>query len=62
MRRSIQRRTDAPTQAYLKGSRWLLVKNRPDLTSQEETQLQQLLAHSPELRTLYLHITLSCLS
>ena len=54
MRRSIQRRADELTQQHLKGCRWLLVKNRNELTPSEESQLQQVLANSPELRTLYL--------
>lgn len=54
MRRLIQRRADDLTQAHLKGCRGLLVKNRDELTTQEESQLQQLLSHCPDLRTLYL--------
>ena len=54
MRRSIQRRADELTQQHLKGCRWLLVKNRNELTPSEESQLQQVLANCPELRTLYL--------
>jgi transposase len=54
MRRSIQRHADDLTQAHLKGCRWLLVKNRPDLTPQEEAQLQTILDNCPQLRSLYL--------
>jgi len=54
MRRSIQRRADEATRQVLKGSRWLLVKNRDELTPEEEAQLLAVLAASPELRTLYL--------
>ena len=54
MRRSIQRRADEATRQVLKGSRWLLVKNRHELTPEEETQLLAVLAASPELRALYL--------
>jgi len=54
MRRSIQKRADEATQQVLKGSRWLLVKNRDELTRDEEAQLQEILAVCPELCTLYL--------
>jgi len=54
MRRSIQRQADELTQAHLKGCRWLLVKNREELSAQEESQLQHLLSNCPQLRTLYL--------
>lgn len=54
LRRAIQRRADEATQEVLKGSRWLLVKNRDELTSEEEVHLMQVLAVSPELRTAYL--------
>lgn len=54
MRRSIQRRADEATQQALKGSRWLLVKNRDDLTATEEARLLEILAACPELRPLYL--------
>lgn len=54
MRRTIQRRADELTQQRLKGCRWLLVKNRDELTPSEESQLQTILVNCPELRTLYL--------
>ncbi len=54
LRRAIQRRADETTQEVLKGSRWLLVKNRDELTPEEEAHLIQVLAVSPELRTVYL--------
>lgn len=38
----------------LKGSRWLLVKNRAELTAKEEEKLANVLEASPELRELYL--------
>jgi transposase len=38
----------------IKGSRWLLVRNRSELTLLEEEQLQKILELCPELRTLYL--------
>lgn len=52
-RRTIQRQADEATQALLKGCRWLLVKNRDKLTAEEQTQLDQMLAASPELKTCY---------
>jgi len=54
MRRAIQKRADKATQQVLKGSRWLLVKNRNELTGTEEAQLQKILAVCPEMGTLYL--------
>jgi transposase len=54
MRRSIQRRADEATHQLLKGSRWILVKNRDELTATEEARLQEILVTCPELRTLYL--------
>ena len=54
MRRSIQRQADEATRQVLKGSRWLLVNNRNQLTPEEETRLQEVLAASPQLRTVYL--------
>lgn len=54
MRRTIQRQADQLTQQQLKGCRWLLVKNRDELTASEEDRLQQVLATCPQLRTLYL--------
>jgi transposase len=52
-RRTIQRQADEATQAVLKGGRWLLVKNREDLTAEETAQLTQMLTVSPELKTCY---------
>jgi transposase len=54
MRRSIQRRADEATRQALKGSRWLLVKNRDQLTLEEGARLLAVFEASPELRTLYL--------
>ena len=53
-RRQIQRTADAPTQSVLKGCRWLIVRNRTDLSPQEQTHLQQLLNSDAQLRTAYL--------
>ena len=58
MRRSIQRKAkqDAGETLYqaLKGSRWLLLKNRRELTPEQEDQLCAILDISDELRTMYL--------
>jgi len=54
MRRAIQARADAATHEVLKGSRWILVKNRDELTEKEALKLAEVLAACPELRTLYL--------
>lgn len=53
-RRSIQKNADPETYAILKGSRWILVKARHDLTAEEESQLQHILMVCPELRVMYL--------
>jgi transposase len=58
MRRSIQRKAkqegnEALYQA-LKGSRWVLLKNRRELTPEQEAQLAAMLGISEELRTMYL--------
>jgi transposase len=52
-RRTIQRQADEATQAVLKGGRWLLVKNRENLTAEETAQLTHMLTVSPELKTCY---------
>jgi transposase len=52
-RRSIQKHADAPTQEVLKGSRWLLVKNREDLSDEEQAKLHTVLQASPILKTCY---------
>jgi transposase len=54
MRRTIQRHADEATQQLLKGSRWIVVKNRDDLTDKEEAHLLEILNACPQLRTLYL--------
>jgi transposase len=54
MRRAIQRQADQATYEILKGSRWLLVKNRENLSADEEAHLQEILALCPRLRELYL--------
>lgn len=52
-RRTIQKQADEATRAILKGGRWLLVKNRENLTEEEQAQLAAMLAVSPELKTCY---------
>tara|TARA_B100000315_G_C14518391_1_gene560317 strand:- start:16 stop:1305 length:1290 start_codon:yes stop_codon:yes gene_type:complete len=54
LRRAIQRKADEATREILKGSRWLLVKNRNELKPDEEKRLLEVLDASPELRTAYL--------
>lgn len=54
LRRAIQAQANAETCEVLKGSRWILVKNRAELTPEEAAKLNALLEASPELRTLYL--------
>lgn len=53
-RRQIQQKADETTKAALKGSRWLLVRDRSSLTTQQEQQLQLALAADADLRTAYL--------
>jgi transposase len=53
-RRQIQQKANETTKAALKGSRWLLVRDRCSLTSQQEQQLQLALAADADLRTAYL--------
>ena len=54
IRRAIQRQADEATQQLLKGSRWILVKNRDELTLKEEAHLLEILNACPRLRTVYL--------
>ncbi len=54
LRRVTQREADEVTRGILKGSRWLLVKNRENLSEKEEIHLQEILAVSPEVREAYL--------
>lgn len=53
-RRQIQRTTDDQTKERLKGCRWLLVRNRTELSPEEQTKLQQLLDTDAQLRAAYL--------
>lgn len=52
-RRLIQKQSDEATQTQLKGCRWLLVKNRENLTAEEGLQLDAMLAVSPALNQCY---------
>ena len=54
LRRKIQREADDSLEKILKGSRWILLKNRNELSSDEEDKLQQILKASEELLTVYL--------
>lgn len=53
-RRSLQKKANPESYAILKGSRWVLVKARPDLLPEEEGKLQLILTHCPQLRDMYL--------
>ncbi len=53
VRRRIQNK-DTHMREVLKGSRWILVKNRSDLSYKEETRLCKILDNCRELRQLYL--------
>ena len=54
MRRTLQARANQADYELLKGSRWLLVRQRADLKPEEEIKLQAVLEAFPELRTAYL--------
>ena len=54
LRRTVQKNADEKTEEILKGSRWILVKNRQNLSQKEEDHLQKVLAISPEIREAYL--------
>jgi transposase len=55
IRRKIQKNTeDEAIKTALKGSRWILVRNRSDLSSEETAKLDVILKLCPELRTIYL--------
>ncbi len=53
-RRQIQRQADEATAEALKGSRWLLVRNRDTLTEEQEQQLLTAIAADADLRQAYL--------
>jgi transposase len=52
-RRTIQQEADEAMKTVLKGCRWLLVKNRENLTSDDQEKLTNMLATSPELHACY---------
>lgn len=52
-RRTIQKQAEPATQAVLKGSRWLLVTNRENLSQEERPKLEVMLSVSTELNTCY---------
>ena len=54
LRSSIQRNATPEVRSALKGSRWVLVRNRCDLKEAEQAQLDKILVLCPQLRTLYL--------
>jgi transposase len=54
LRRKSQREADEQVAEILKDSRWIWLKNRADLTPEEEEKLTLMLAACPELRQVYL--------
>lgn len=52
-RRTIQQEADEAMKTVLKGCRWLMVKNRENLTVDEQVKLTAMLAASPELHACY---------
>jgi transposase len=54
LRTKYQKQCDPETQKILKGSRWIIVRNRSELTKKQSDQLNQILDLCPELRSVYL--------
>jgi len=54
LRTKYQKECDSEMQKLVKGSRWILVRNRSELSKKQEDHLTQILQACPELRTLYL--------
>lgn len=54
LRTRYQKQCDPETQKILKGSRWIIVRNRSELSKKEEEQLTQILDLCSELRVAYL--------
>jgi transposase len=54
LRTKYQRESSFEVKKVLKGSRWLLVRNRTDLSAAKAEHLDNILKMCPELRTLYL--------
>jgi transposase len=54
LRTKYQNQCSPEIQKVLKGSRWILLRNRSDLTLEQEKKLNEILSLCPELRTMYL--------
>ncbi|MBF0201809.1 MAG: ISL3 family transposase [Desulfamplus sp.] len=54
LRTNYQKESSPEIQKALKGSRWIIVRNRSDLSPKEEEHLNHILRLCPDLRTLYL--------
>jgi transposase len=54
LRTKYQKESTPEIRQILKGSRWILVRNRSELSSMQEEHLNKILNMSPELRILYL--------
>jgi transposase len=54
LRTKYQKQCDPETKKILKGSRWIIVRNRSELSEKQADQLNQILELCPELRTVYL--------
>lgn len=54
LRTAYQKGLSAELRTVVKGSRWLFVRNRTELSPSEEAQLSKILELCPELRALYL--------
>ncbi len=54
LRTNYQKQCSPEIQTVLKGSRWILLRNRSDLTLEQEKKLNEILSLCPELRTMYL--------
>ena len=53
IRRKVQKTLDEAIQKEMKGIRWLLVRNRADLSDEHRQQLDQMLTYSSELKICY---------
>ena len=51
---SLRRQAPKEIADVFKGSRWILVRNREDLSARDEKKLKQVLEACPELRKIYL--------
>jgi transposase len=54
IRKKYQKESSAEIKEILKGSRWVLARNRENLTAKDEKILEKVLENCEELRTLYL--------